>query len=177
MFFYELLWLDLPLPVSSEENPVVHILACFRYPHGELPGSQGGLSIQHSRMEGDVPELAEDQLQPGVAAAFRLLIQHVVRQGIQVCHCLLLNRVQVIQQLFVGQDDGGGVVGIVHPLLMKGRLFKDIGVDEPLVRGMECMVHPAPAGSSAAQGIPVICADGGADVQEIRSDRFFDDHA
>ena len=37
------------------------------------------------------------------------------------------------------------------------------------------MVGPSPAGSAAAQGIPVIRADGGPDIQKIRDHGIFDD--
>ena len=120
--------------------------------------------------------LPQDQLQTGIGAVFRLFSQHVIRQGIEVGHGLLFHRVQVIQELFVGQDDGGRVVGIVHSFFVKSGFLVDVRVDEPFVRGVERVVGPAPAGGSAAQGVPVIGAEGSADIHEIRGDRILDDH-
>ena len=106
-----------------------------------------------------------------------LFIQQLIREGIQVTVSLLLNLIQVFQQLFVGQDDAAGIVRIIHAFLVKGRLFILIGIDEPFVRGVKGVISPSPAGSAAAQGVPVIGPDGRADVQEIRRDGLSDDPA
>ena len=49
----------LSFAVPAEENAVVHIFVRLRYPHRELAGCNGSLSVEHTRVERNMPELPQ----------------------------------------------------------------------------------------------------------------------
>ena len=65
---------NLSFAIPAEEDAVINIFIAFRNPHGEFPGCYGGLSVQHSGMEGQVPVLAENKLHARIDAVLRLII-------------------------------------------------------------------------------------------------------
>jgi len=53
------LFCHLFLAVSAKEDAVVHVFVRLRDPHRELAGGKGSLSVEHSRVKGDMPELPQ----------------------------------------------------------------------------------------------------------------------
>ena len=122
-------------------------------------------------------ELAEDQLQVGIATAFRFFRQHIICKGIEIDHGFPLRGVETVQQLLIRQDHGGGIIRIVHACLLEGRFFIVIRVDEPFIRGMQRVIKSAPAGRTANYVFSVVSPDRNPGIQKVRCDGAFDDLA
>ena len=136
----------------------------LRKPAGFLDGQP----VQHPDMHGDMPELHENQLEPRKGAFRRIFTELIVRQICKIIRGFLPDGFQQLQQLLIAPFMRDRLERIIRAFLKSGAFGIDIGIEEPFIRRMKCMIYPSPTRRSAAKSISVISPDRGSDIKKIR---------
>lgn len=107
------------------------------------------LTVKHSRMKRKMPVLAEYKLKPCIGAIVRFSVKAFVRKRIKIIAGLFSHLCQIAKQLFIGQNDSAGVVGIIHSVLMKiGFFITGIArIKKPCVSRMQRVINISPCGA------------------------------
>lgn len=134
---------------------------------GKFPGSFGSLTIEETHMNAEMPELHQHKLEPGISALGRTLVQHLVRQCIEVSGGLIPHLLKITEELLIAEHRIAGYIGIIESGLMESGFLVYEWVEEPLIGGMDSVVDIPPCGSSADGSLTVIGKNCCPEVYEV----------